>query len=90
MAHAETIRMGNNKVDSEVLNNFFLCSCYECSCKSIYHSCDITIAYYWGMEKTMHGFNDDKAVSLVMVNTEKEQEYLKREKNNVDWHDTRI
>lgn len=95
-AHVETIRMGDGKVDSEVFKNLFYGhnilrpSCYECPYKSIHHPGDITIADYWGIDKAAPGFNDNKGVSLVLVNTDKGQEYFEKVKNDVDWRDTRI
>lgn len=95
-AHVETIKMGNDKVDSEVFKNLFYGhnalrpSCYECPYKSIHHPGDITIADYWGIDKAAPGFNDNKGVSLVLVNTEKGQEYFEQAKNDVEWQETRI
>ena len=95
-AHIETIRMGDDKVDSEVFKNLFYGhnvlrpSCYECPYKSIHHPGDITIADYWGIDKAAPGFNDNKGVSLVLVNSDKGQEYFEKVKNDVEWQETRI
>lgn len=95
-AHVETIKMGDDKVDSEVFKNLFYGhnvlrpSCYECPYKSIHHPGDITIADYWGIDKAVPGFNDNKGVSLVLVNTDKGQEYFEKVKNYVEWRETRI
>ena len=45
-------------------------SCYECPYKSVMHPGDITIADYWGIEKAAPEFDDNKGVSLVLVNNE--------------------
>lgn len=95
-AHVETIKMGNEKVDSEVFKTLFYGhnvlrpSCYECPYKSIHHPGDISIADYWGIDNAAPGFNDNKGVSLVLVNTEKGQEYFEKAKNDVEWRETRI
>ena len=95
-AHVETIKMDDDKVDSEVFKNLFYGhnvlrpSCYECPYKSIHHPGDITIADYWGIDKAAPGFNDNKGVSLVLVNTDKGQEYFEKAKNDVEWRETRI
>lgn len=95
-AHVETIRMGNDKVDSEVFKNLFYGhnvlrpSCYECPYKSIHHPGDITIADYWGIDNAAPGFNDNKGVSLVLVNTEKGKIAFEKIKENIDWIETRI
>lgn len=47
-------------------------SCGVCPYANTRRPGDITIADYWGWEKTDPSFNaDDKGVSLVLVNTEK-------------------
>lgn len=50
--------------------------CYECPYKSIYHPGDITIADFWGIEKAVPGFSDNKGVSLVLINNAKGKEYF--------------
>ena len=65
-------------------------TCYECPYKSIHHPGDITIADYWGIDIAAPGLNDNKGVSLVLVNTEKGQEYFEKVKNDVEWRKTRI
>ena len=46
-------------------------ACYNCRYSSIVRPSDITIADFWGIEKTMPEIDDDKGVSLVLVNTQK-------------------
>lgn len=46
-------------------------SCYDCRSKLGRSGSDITIADYWGIDSVHPGFNDDKGVSLVILNTEK-------------------
>lgn len=46
-------------------------SCYRCPAKSSKSGSDITLADYWGIQNVLPEFDDDKGVSLVMVNTEK-------------------
>lgn len=88
--------MGDDKKDSEVFKNLFYGhnvlrpSCYECPYKSTHHPGDITIADYWGIDNAAPGFNDNKGVSLVLVNTEKGQEYFEKAKGDVEWRETRI
>lgn len=45
-------------------------SCYHCSYANLVRPSDITIADYWGIEKVKPEFDDDKGVSLVILNTE--------------------
>ena len=49
-------------------------SCYTCPIKSFKSGSDITIGDYWGVEYILPKFDDDKGVSLVMINTEKGKE----------------
>ena len=46
-------------------------SCYECKCKNGVSHSDLTIADYWGINRLMPEFDDDKGVGLVLVNTGK-------------------
>ena len=89
-AHVETVYFQNGlTIDSEVFKNLFYGhyilrpSCYECPYKSIYHPSDITIADYWGIDKAAPGFNDDKGVSLVLINTETGNEVFQAIKEKI-------
>ncbi|MDR3002496.1 MAG: Coenzyme F420 hydrogenase/dehydrogenase, beta subunit C-terminal domain [Fibromonadaceae bacterium] len=46
-------------------------SCHNCPAKKLKSGSDITIADYWGIQKVLPEFDDDKGVSLVMINTER-------------------
>lgn len=46
-------------------------SCYACPSKEFKSGSDITIADLWGVEKILPELDDDKGVSLVLVNSEK-------------------
>lgn len=95
-AHVETIKMGNEKVHSEIWKNLFYGhdilrpSCYECPYKSIDHPGDITIADYWGIDIAAPDFDDNKGVSLVLVNTENGEKLFEKAKINIEWRQTRI
>jgi len=79
-SHMESIFMDINgkkkQIDSNIFTNLFYehsilrPSCYYCPYKGIEHPADITIADYWGIEKAAKGFDDNKGVSLVLVNNE--------------------
>jgi hypothetical protein len=54
------------------LQNLYLRpSCYQCPSKLLKSGSDITIADYWGIQNILPEFDDDKGVSLVMINTVK-------------------
>ena len=46
-------------------------SCYTCKFKSVNHKSDITVADYWGIDRIMPETDDDKGISLVIINTAK-------------------
>lgn len=75
--HVESIYFENGQTCSmRVFRSMFYThtilrpSCYECPYKSVMHPGDITIADYWGIEKVAPEFDDNKGVSLVLVNSE--------------------
>lgn len=46
-------------------------SCYSCPAKGGKSRSDITIADFWGVEKVLPDFDDNRGVGLIMVNTDK-------------------
>ena len=96
-AHKETLICENGKsVDSTVFTTLFYGhgilrpSCYECPYKSVMHPGDITIADYWGIEKAAPEFDDNKGVSLVLVNSEMGALILNSVKKSIKWKETRL
>jgi hypothetical protein len=58
------------------LHNLYLRpSCHECPAKNFRSDSDITLGDYWGIQYILPDFDDDKGVSLVMINTLKGKEY---------------
>ena len=54
------------------LNDLYLRpSCHACPSKCFKSGSDITIGDYWGIQEVLPDFDDDKGVSLIMINTEK-------------------
>lgn len=95
--HVETLWMKNGRrFDSKVFANIFYSdyslrpSCYECPYKSIYHPADISIADYWNIDKACPNFNDNKGVSLVLLNTQKGKKFFEEIKDSVIRKQTRI
>ena len=95
-AHRETFTINGLKYDSDDYKKLFSShdilrpSCFECPYKSIDRVGDITIADFWGIDKAVPGFNDDKGVSLVMVNTEKGETLFEKSKNNIIWEPSNL
>lgn len=96
-AHVETLHLENGRsINSRVYADLFLgnCilrpSCYECPFKSVMHPGDITIADYWGVDKAAPELDDDKGVSLVLVNNEKGEQIFKNVSESLNRKKTRI
>lgn len=52
------------------LQNLYLRpSCYECKFKGYYHRADITIGDFWGIEKILPKFCDDKGISIILLHS---------------------
>ncbi len=58
-------------------------SCYCCKFKSTIHKSDITVADYWGIDEISPEIDDDKGLSLLLVNTEKGSALLSDIRNNL-------
>lgn len=96
-AHVETLSFENGRaISSRVFTNLFYGhiilrpSCYECPYKSVMHPGDITIADYWGIEKAAPEFDDNKGVSLILVNNETGANVFEAVKECVKWKETRL
>lgn len=84
-AHKETFKFINKKETSEDYFTYlfyqhiiFRHSCQECYFTNLKRPSDITIADFWGWEKSDPTFNaDDKGASLILINTERGKEVLK-------------
>lgn len=96
-SHFETIYFEDNSTKSlDLFKELFYghCilrpSCYTCPFKSINHPGDITIADYWGIEHNAPEFDDNKGVSLVLVNSQKGKELFTNVKDVINWKETNI
>lgn len=96
-AHTETLYFKNGKkVNSEIFRTLFYGhnilrpACYQCPYKSVKHPGDITIADFWGIDKAVPGFNDNKGVSLVLVNNEKGEQMLDLVKDVLLMHEAKL
>lgn len=73
--HVETITFLDGKnFNSRIFKTIFYGhnilrpSCFSCPYKSILHPGNITIADFWGIENCYKKFDDNKGVSLVLIN----------------------
>lgn len=75
--HIETITANGKEYSSRDFTDLFYShyilrpSCFECNYKQTKRVADITIGDYWRIENNDKVFDDDKGVSLVMINTKK-------------------
>lgn len=96
-SHVVTTEFANGKIyDSKVFPKIFYShyalrpGCYRCPYKSIHHPSDITVADYWGIEKALPGFKDDKGVSLVLVNSLKGEALFNECREQMIYAETRL
>lgn len=74
-AHHESFVINGQVYSSEIFKRLFYShhivriSCGKCPYKSTNRVGDISIADFWGIDKAVPGFNDDKGVSLVLINS---------------------
>ena len=95
--HVETLYLDNEKsISSRVFKNLFYGhtilrpSCYECPYKKILHPGDITLADYWGIEKAAPEFDDNKGVSLVLINNKCGEVIFDQVKGQLVWKQTKL
>ena len=65
-------------------------ACYTCPYKTINHPADITIGDFWGIEKAAPEFNDNKGVSLVLVNNDKGKLVFDKISSTINFEQTTI
>lgn len=99
-AHVETLVLENEGKELRVSDNVFaklFCehnvlrpSCYECPYRSVQRTGDITLADFWGISRVNAEFNDNKGVSLVLINTERGLSFFEKVKDELNWFTTSI
>lgn len=82
----------NSKEFTKMFYNHYILrpSCFKCPYKDVVHPGDITIADYWGIEKAAPGFDDNKGVSLVLINNEKGERIFEVIKNCLEYCECRL
>jgi len=64
------------------LQNLYLRpSCYHCHFRNCKSGSDVTIADFWGIQKLMPDFDDDKGCSLIIEKTQRFQTFLQKDLN---------
>lgn len=90
-AHKEAFSFRNKEIYKNTFTLLFYNhimfreSCGVCHFTNLKRPSDITLADYWGWEKSVPGFNDDdKGVSLVLLNTPKGKDIFSNVRKNLD------
>ena len=79
-----------NSPDVRVFANIFASdlalrpSCYHCKFTNLQRPSDIMIGDFWGVEKILPEIDDNKGVSLVLINTPKGKEIFERIKTELE------
>lgn len=67
------------------LNDLYLRpSCYTCTSKNFTNASDISLADYWGVQAKHPELDDDKGVSLVIINSKKGDQIFKLVSKEID------
>jgi len=77
-------------MQSFLRNTILRDSCYNCHFKKINRLSDITLADYWGIEKNHPEMNDNKGISLMIINSSKGYELFNCIKENLIYKDTNL
>lgn len=59
-------------------------SCHKCKYSNFYRPGDISLGDFWGVEKKIPDFDDDKGISLVMINSENGRNIWKKISDKVE------
>ena len=65
-------------------------SCYDCSFKTDVRQSDITLADFWGIANVMPDMDNDKGISLVIVNSQKGKNLFKNIQDNITFQETNL
>lgn len=65
-------------------------SCYHCQYANLYKISDLTIGDFWGIERLVSQFDDNKGTSLVLLNTVKGKYIFKAISGNFNYQETEI
>lgn len=80
--HWETVTINGKEHDSQVYmkmfyeHTFLREACYVCPYKNLQRISDISIADAWGVETANPEFDDNRGVSLVLINTQKGEKWF--------------
>jgi len=90
-SHKETLTFKNKKISTEYYKDLFYShyplrpSCFHCQYSNMNRISDITIGDFWGIDKENKSFDDNKGVSLVLINTKKGERLFHRILSQIDY-----
>ena len=94
--HFESVWVDDKKVSSKTFaalfyrNDILRPSCFECKYTNINRPADYTLADFWGVDKQLSDFNDNKGVSLFLVSSQKGMELFEQVKDSADYREVQI
>ena len=65
-------------------------SCYEYSNATTERKVDLTVGDFWGIDKVMPDFYSPEGNSLILVHTDKGQEFFEKIKDQVEWRESNV
>lgn len=89
--HWETVTINGKEHDSQVYmkmfyeHTFLREACYVCPYKNLQRISDISIADAWGVETANPEFDDNRGVSLVLINTQKGEKWFLDSRQGCDF-----
>lgn len=95
-SHVESAIIKGKEYDTELYVDLFYghnalrSSCHQCPYKHTVHVTDITVSDFWGIEKWAPDFDDNKGVSLVLVNTSKGNDLFETAKELLYYREAQI
>ena len=95
-SHVESAIIKGKEYDTELYVDLFYghnalrSSCHQCPYKHTVHVTDITVSDFWGIEKWAPDFDDNKGVSLVLVNTSKGNDLFETAKERLYYREAQI
>ena len=95
-SHTESLKINGNEYDSICFREMFYShnilrpSCFQCPYKHTVHLTDITTGDCWGIENWAADFDDNKGISLTLVNTDKGQKLFSLAKKHLNYREARI
>lgn len=71
-------------------HNILRPACHTCKYTNLNRCSDITIADFWGIEKSMPEFDDNKGISLVLLNSEKGKKVFSSIKDDIVFRTSKL